>query len=398
MESFTRRLNHLVYLFRVQVRVIRLHFPGICLQKIHFRLFEKVKFESHSLNSLQYRVSDTLLVSKSSTTATLKSTKKLPHWKIAFFFHSTILRNNFSMEHELAVAYEESARHFGHETVFLEPESLRESHSTTKQLVDFFLKLNITHLVLLGDTRTLEHPGLTKDSLKLLRSGGVKIIVVFADLLFTDKLMGKTLIDFWAHETDVMIAHNSRILRYFPNLDNILLWPSMPFPEHKLPFEQNLNPTTDLLIPGSQHRQREVFARYAYLHGIQVSTELSNRILNTSHTFSWESYMERIRSAKLVFTNGYRNFRESQITARVTEVMLAKSVLLYEKGSDIDFFFTPYYDYIPILSLPDFFEKVNFLLNNDDIRKRISSNGFTTVSTKYSNKLFWELLANKLDR
>lgn len=299
------------------------------------------------------------------------------------------------MEHEMARAYESSARRFGHKTHFVDTKLARETIKS-KDLFKYFLELNTTHLILLGDTKTSEHPGLNLEMLRALRSRGIKVVVVIMDLLFTNRLMGKGLVEFWEDESDAMVVHNSRILDFFPDLDNILLWPSLPYPEDEFIFKHDSLQDIDLLIPGSDHRQRGVFASYVEKRGVRVTSQLSSRITNNSHSYSWEHYLGQIKKAKLVFTNGYRNSRESQVIARTTEVMLAKSVLLYETGSDIDYFFEPYYDYIPIRSLPDLVEKTNFLIDNDSLRDQIRSNGLHTMETKYSYKLFWHSLANKI--
>lgn len=387
------RIRHLAYLLKLQYRLISLRFPGVFLQRLYFELFEKQQLLSGSTCPSRSSTQSHLL----STAPTSSSPPETPgfFWNITFFFHREILRNNFAMEHEMARAYESSARRFGHKTHFVDTRLAREDIKPN-DLLSYFLDLNTTHLVLLGDTKTSEHPGLDSEMLRNLRSRGIKIVVVIMDLLLTNRLMGKDLVEFWMNESDAMVVHNSRILDYFPDLGNILLWPSLPYPEDESIFKQDSLQDIDLLIPGSDHRQRGVFASYVEKRGVRVASQLSNRITNNSQSYSWEHYFGQIKKAKLVFTNGYRNSRESQVIARTTEVMLAKSVLLYETGSDIDYFFEPYYDYIPIRSLQDLVEKTNFLLNNHSLRDQIRHNSFNTISTKYSYKRFWNLLEGVL--
>jgi len=301
------------------------------------------------------------------------------------------------MEHELAMAYETSAQLFGHKTLFIDPVKDAGTHQSATELRRTFLEFNPTHLILLGDTRMKEHVGLTNNLLAEFRLKGIKIIVILMDLLFSHKLMGRDLVRFWIDKADILIVHNSRILNHFPNRTNFLLWPSLPFPEVDPILNENFVQKDHLLILGSQHRQREVFAKYALKNGLTVASELSSRTNNFHHFPTWEQYMYRVQESKLVFTNGYRNFRESQVIARTTEVMLAKSVLLYESGSDIDFFFKPYFDYVPINSLSDLVEKARFLLSNEEERKFIQQNAFKTMKTKYSYETFWDLLAKKLE-
>lgn len=385
------RLRHFAYLLKLKLRVASLHFPGIFLQRLYFELFERKRLFSESTSPSRSSSQSNLLL----TPPPLSLESPENFWNITFFFHREILRNNFSMEHEVARAYESSARRFGHKTHFVDTKLARETIKS-KDLFKYFLELNTTHLILLGDTKTSEHPGLNLEMLRALRSRGIKVVVVIMDLLFTNRLMGKGLVEFWKDESDAMVVHNSRILDFFPDLDNILLWPSLPYPEDESIFKHDSLQDIDLLIPGSDHRQRGVFASYVEKRGVRVASQLSSRITNNSHSYSWEHYLGQIKKAKLVFTNGYRDSRESQVIARTTEVMLAKSVLLYETGSDIDYFFEPYHDYIPISSLPDLAEKTNFLLNKHSLRDRIRSNGFHSMSTKYSYKRFWHLLTNKI--
>lgn len=291
----------------------------------------------------------------------------------------------------MARAYESSARHFGHQTYFLDTLYARE-FIKPESLSKVLLSVNTTHLVILGDTKLSEHPGMSKELLRMLRARNIKVIVVLMDLLFSSKTMGVELVDFWKDEADALVVHNSRILEYFPKLENVLLWPSLPYVETESIFNAVTEKSIDLLIPGSGHRQRQLFSNYAKKHGIKVVSELSSRVSHDSQVYLWESYIHRLKEARLVFTNGYRNRRESQVIARTSEVMLSKSVLMYEKGSDIDYFFKPYYDFIPVLSLPDLVEKSRFLLANYGISSQIALNGYNTILDKFSSKRFWESL------
>jgi len=92
---------------------------------------------------------------------------------------------------------------------------------------------------------------------------------------------------------------------------------------------------------------------------------------------------------KFVFTNGYRNRHESQIIAKTTEVLLVRSLLLYESGSQLDYFFTPYSHYLPVCNVPDLVEKVNFLQNNPSVADEIIIKGRKHLLENYNTKLFW---------
>ncbi len=172
------------------------------------------------------------------------------------------------MEHEMARAYESSARHFGHHTYFLDTLYARE-FIKPENLYKVLLNVNTTHLVILGDTKLSEHPGMSKELLRMFRTRNIKVIVVLMDLLFSSKTMGIELVDFWKDEADALVVHNSRILEYFPKLENVLLWPSLPYVETEAIFNAVTEKSIDLLIPGSRHRQRQLFSNYAKKHGIK---------------------------------------------------------------------------------------------------------------------------------
>lgn len=389
------RFRHLIWLLQLKIRVVSLNFPGKLIARLYFLVWGKRRFCAADQKIYRNTFIDKLATQakKTHTPPCLKPNS----WRIIFFFHKEILRNNIWMEHELAQAYETSAQLFGHSTLFIDPVKDVGTHQSTTELRRIFLEFNPTHLILLGDTRMKEHAGLTDYLLAEFRVKGIKIVAILMDLLFSHKVMGKDLVNFWIDKADVLIVHNSRILNHFPNRTNFLLWPSLPFPKVEPILNETFVQKDHLLILGSQHRQRELFSKYAVKNGITVASELNSRRQNFHHFPTWKQYMNRIQESKLVFTNGYRNFRESQVIARTTEVMLAKSVLLYESGSDIDFFFKPYYDYVPVNSLPDLVEKARFLLSNEDEWRFIQQNASCTIKNKYSYMIFWDSLAKKLE-
>lgn len=234
-----------------------------------------------------------------------------------------------------------------------------------------------------------DSPIFSTEFIAKVRENNIAIVV---DLVDVFKMYGgNSTLEFFSNRADFLICHNSRLNvgKYF--VGRSLIWPSLPYPE-SFYLERHSQERHGLLIPGAQHRGRQYYVKYAKRHGLEFFDSLFSRSNQTSGQYSYENYTKRLCKADMVFTNGYKNRRESQVIGRVSEVMLAKSALLYESGSDIDYFFSPYSDYVPVINLADFVDKVNYLINNPLHMEKIAQSGHATILNKFSTSKFWSTI------
>ena len=152
-----------------------------------------------------------------------------------------------------------------------------------------------------------------------------------------------------------------------------------------------------LLMQGSSHRQRSLYYQGAVKSNLPIVGQHHNRLSVSEVSNTYLEYVEKIKTTKYIFTNGYLNSRESIIVGRAFETLASGSVLLYEKGSKLSTFYDEYSDYLPIHNISDLVEKFNFLIENSDVSSRIASNAKKRTIQLYNSCLFWNLVFSKLE-
>lgn len=294
------------------------------------------------------------------------------------------------MQHELEFAFRESLEMIQIPVISFDTLELREKLDAQSYLQRQILEQEITHLVLLGDSMLDDEKFISRQKLHALRADfGLIVIPVFMDCLLSTN--GIHMLEFWHDLSDISIIFHPQLIPYFEDRGKrYCAWPSLPYPE--IWFDSFLTATKEesLCVPGSSHRYRREWANYAERHKVPISVEINDRTNNTSNTFTLEEYFKELGKSRLVFTNGYRNRKESQVVAKVTEIMLVNSLLLYQSGSLIDFFFEPYKHYIPIHDFPDLVDKSRFLLSNPTVSEQVIRQGRNHVIQNYSTSIFWE--------
>lgn len=308
--------------------------------------------------------------------------------RVALAMAPTAYRFGIEMESELFFAYHSSLKALNSYSTLIDPR-------VSPKLLDYHreLALNqireeaISCLVIQGESKFSDSSIFSESFIHLLRKLGIAIIVDLVDCFVTRN--GQNVVNYFGNFADFVILHNSR-LSPPPGLSlKTLYWPSLPYSEQYF-LDKKQDKVIDLLIPGSQHRQRELYARKAQKSGISCSTRIFSSNNPQSAKFSYSDYVDSLCQSRILFTNGYKNRRESQVIGRVTEAMLSNCALLYETGSDIDYFFEKYKDYVPVRNLSDFIDKAFFLLNNPIVAQSISSHAMNTMLQSYSIRKFWQ--------
>ena len=380
MASLRTKISIVKYLGQKYAHLFRILIPGKWIGKVFFFLFEKPKI---------------LRASKPQNVKTSKPTfignqnfEFSTSTKVGILIHEKILRNNVWMEHEFAFAYKESLDNLGISAQIFDTDALDSQEVSTCDFTNLIKKNKITHLILLGDTLLEGKSYLSSESLLMMRKKENLIVcTVFMDCLET--LNSEQMLGFWKGKADIFIIHHPPLEKYLKD-QKYVLWPSLPYPESFFDDIGVKEKKSTLSIPGSGHRYRSDWARYSQEMGLAVNSQINTRHENSNNSFSIEDYFISLAEAKFIFTNGYRNRRESQVIAKTTEVMLVRSLLLYESGSQLGNFFTPYRHYIPVRNVSDLVEKTRFLQANQTIADAIIINGRDYLLDNYSSKKFWE--------
>jgi hypothetical protein len=367
-------------------RYMRLHSPLVLNRVTGYSRFAKWQIRRHGISS--YEILTQTYLNSSQTTPTVTRQLNLPRVALALPIEAS--RFGINMEGEMLFAYRNSLLSLGIEALILDPMcDLEDLDQAQSRILAQLSENGIQVLVLQGDNRLNDSPIFSAEFVAKIRNNNIAIVV---DLVDVFKIYGgNSTLEFFSDRADFLICHNSRLNvdKYF--VDRSLIWPSLPYPE-SFYIERHSPKRHGLLIPGAQHRGRQYYVKYAKKHGLDFVDSLFSRSNQTSGQYSYENYTNRLCKADMVFTNGYKNRRESQVIGRVSEVMLAKSALLYESGSDIDYFFLPYSDYIPVINLADFLDKVNYLINNPRYMDKIAYSGHVTILNKFSTSKFWSTI------
>jgi hypothetical protein len=377
-----QRIRHLKYLFIYRITLLTFRLPGKYLSRLRFKYLEQRRFQTSVLIETPIEIGFAV-------PPKLENSPKHSAFKIALIVNKQINRNRVLMEHELEFAYRRSLENLGISLHVFDTFKLSQLHDDGEFLAQQIVDLGISHLFLLGDYVLEEGSYLNRKKLNDLRQTlGIVICTIFNDCLISRD--GFRILDFWQDVSDVSVSCQPHLLPYFESRNRKLcLWPSYPYPEDAFQSFLSIEKQNSLLVPGSSHRFRKHWADFASKSGISVDSQVSDNNNNSFNTYSLTDYFENLGKAKLIFTNGYRNFRESEVVARTTEIMLVKSLLLYQSGSQIDFFFKPYSHYVPVYDLPDLIDKVKYLLNNPTVADNIICSGRNYLTSQYSSAEFW---------
>lgn len=384
LKKLRNKFRTAEYLYVRFSYLLKIRFPGMKLGKLYFHFYEKKKINAVMRINNVVQVSDSCLKIEGGALESNFS-KKL---NIGIVIHEKIQRNNIWMEHEFAFAYKESLKDLHIKSEIYDTTTLVAKNTSTDEFTESVISKRITHLVLLGDTMLNGQAFLTEDNLEKLRTvHSIKTIVVFMDCLVTSN--AREMLEFWKEKSDVIVVHHPILAKYLKS-KRLVIWPSLPYPEEFFAELESCVKDTKLLIPGSSHRFRTEWADLAIKNGLEINKQINTRTENRSNTYSIREYFLALAHSKFIFTNGYRNSRESQVIAKTTEVMLVGSLLLYERGSQLDYFFSPYLDYLPVRNVSDLVSKVNYLAKNPDIADRIIFNGRKKLQEQFNTRLFWE--------
>lgn len=296
-----------------------------------------------------------------------------------------VFRSGISVESDVFFMFSRSVTEFGGNFIpLLDKVAINTNRDFRKSSIDL--------LLIDGNIPIERQPSIVQE---LLESPIRRppILVHIGDIYFSQDGLEK--LDYWVSNADHIVLHNSRVPTSYLNRFSILLWPFFPLPEKLYSLGKN-NVNGDCLILGSQHRQRNYFIDYARKRGVMIDDRSHSRSYQSKILNSYEEYIRTIREAKMLFTNGYINRKESIIVGRAGEAFLAETLLLYEKGSDLSFFFSEYKSYLPVRNVHDFVEKVSYINQHPEQALKLTNHALFEFSENYSSDSFWQWVTSRI--
>jgi hypothetical protein len=268
-------------------------------------------------------------------------------------------------------------------------EELGKSIELIINLDKSILKGDLSKTLLIVDGHTLLNlPKSQVETLDLFRLHGGIVLFDHPDLLKSKN--GEKLLDQCFRFADFGVIHNP-LLSFKKYAKRIILWPTYPFGDvfDGMGIEEKQN---GLLFSGTSFRGlngRKYYSKYALRRGLDIVDSMSNNEKKENSYFGYSEYLKSLEVCKLAFTTGYRNKKESLLAFRCVELIRRGVVVLYEEGSFIDYFYTPYVHYIPVSNAPDMYLKADYLLKNPELINSVSTNAKLYCKEKFSNKIFW---------
>jgi len=380
--KIAKKWQLLLYYRNFYTRIFLLHFPNRKLWRVSFFKKERWKITNQlKSNDIKYD-----LVATHSNT--------LPKLKFKLILPSLVQRSGISVDSDINFCYHKTLEDI---QMGLEQSNIRRI-STTPALSlvqEIKSKTSQTSNVLLLDGNIFYSKAINEISthIKYLQRLGRKFLVDLPDCYATKD--GLEQIEFWKQHADLIVYHNPGI-SVKQNDSRLLLWPGFPLPLAK--YERPWDSKEEvLLLQGSAHRQRNMYLRGVIKANLPVAGHTHSLKDVSNISISYTQYIESIKSKKYVFTNGYLNPKESIIVGRAFEALASGSVLLYEKGSELSYFYTEYKEFIPIYNIADLVEKVKFLMSNPVVALQIASNAKKQTQMSYNSKTFWNIAFSKLN-
>ena len=234
------------------------------------------------------------------------------------------------------------------------------------------------------NSKSYFHPSLSV--FKKLKRKNIKIISLWWDTCspkFIDSIQS-TLDIFHKHvlienplmnfeKTNEFILHKDKFIALYTPLE-------YHFEEHPKVF--------DVAFFGQVSYYRSIRKEYLdYL--LENNINLYYGAFEKENQCSNEKYYEILSKAKIGI-NFSMSVDRHQLKSRVFETMLSGCMLLEEKNDQTSYYFNEGVDYDSFSTKEELLLKINFYLNNDNIRIKIANSGRQKVNNLYNGQIFWQ--------
>ncbi|WP_173982443.1 glycosyltransferase [Magnetospirillum sp. SS-4] len=230
----------------------------------------------------------------------------------------------------------------------------------------------------------------------LKQAHGFKILAVVPDSYDTPELFtadGK--LTYWSDCADLINTYHCHGYEFmtFPNRDMLLATPSLPFDAGMFdgpPVEKDQS----YFLVGTNSRYRLTLLNAARSSGLDGIGLIHDR--RADQVPSYDAYVEAIKRSKTTINNGRVSENNYIITGRVTEAILARSVVLEDAGSPLDDYYVPFVHYMPFSTYHELIFLIQFFEAEPERRDRMTGAAHAFWSGHYSSGRFWSQVLARL--
>jgi hypothetical protein len=192
---------------------------------------------------------------------------------------------------------------------------------------------------------------------------------------------------FWNDIADIFVMSRPSKLQELPQsiIHKILIQPGIPYSTHLL---MGAEKSIDFAFVGSPSRDRKFFM--AGLSKFPIKTQIEFAGKTEGRFTQYSDYIEVISRARMTFSNGYINPRDSLIAGRFIESVLVGTLVFYENCPDLEFFFRPGLHYVSVKSRREFENKIMQLNADEELRKGIADCARNHYLQKYGSTIMYK--------
>jgi Glycosyl transferases group 1 len=374
--KWKRRFVHIKWIFFTQAHALRIIFGGQYFYKVILR-FNRFRF-SQSINQ-----SNTFKNS-------ISPVRKVPG--IEILHPRFTLRSDAKCESDFYFGYSNSYKQYF-------PHGLITDRSKDQKTIDTLSDSSPKSSILILGARPIEM--FSDEERKIYeeyKNDNNKILLAdHSDILITQN--GVRMFEYWLKHVDILVVHNPILIQKAKQSDNekkVILWPGFPYPDQQYFNIGNVNRRENaLLFSGTKYQGRHLYLDYCKKRGLPIVNKMHYRKDGVNVEEDYVQYLELLSSCTLAFVNGYRNYRESLLSFRAVECMLLGTLVLYETGSWIDYFFNPYEHFVPVRGRGDLLVKAEMLIRNQSLTSEIAQRAQEFAREQYSAEKFWDRVFNQ---
>ncbi len=222
---------------------------------------------------------------------------------------------------------------------------------------------------------------------------GSKIVAIVADCYDA----AQDVYGAWAEASDRLVIFNreTTYTHTSGHRGKAFVAASVPFDETAFAVSDG-DKNTDMVIVGHNSRERGDLLAMLQAYEVPISPYLHSRLSDNAPDL--QEYGKLLRESRLTYNTGriHGTSSFSVLTGRCFESILSKTVLLEEVGSGITDYFLPFVHYVPYANCTQLVMFSQFLLKNDDYRRRIADQAYAWHRQRYTPRHFWGALLKSL--
>tara|TARA_R110000824_G_scaffold22464_3_gene82174 strand:- start:1537 stop:2475 length:939 start_codon:yes stop_codon:yes gene_type:complete len=229
----------------------------------------------------------------------------------------------------------------------------------------------------------------TMKSIDYIKKMAIKIIMIWPDVSETCGIPQirefKDHADLhvcWGSENNVPDDIQAQVMWLWAPQDEKLYYPT-----------ETINQDIAVSFLGSlRYKERQDYAKFLSENRKDVLINGGQR----ENRLDAHDYADIMRRSKISLNFPWSPFGFDQCKGRVWEILASRSLLFERKNIATERHLKSGYHYVQYTCREDLLEKINFYLDNDEERLRISTNGYEEYKKNFSSTVFWNTVLGSL--